>query len=313
LSNDMASEEDKKLTDTELELVKDDAAAAEASGKPLTSAELREKIKEIQKIKEEAAKKEELEKEIRRRADGKAMLEAAQKNAELKQKLELEQARKQREADAEYKKRLLEECKRDKEQRRLARTQNAAPTTAPTPQATVIPTVNSDDCRICFQFPDGKRVNAVFPSSVKFQVVFDHIAQNNLFDGNYELHRTYPRQAIKDYDKDLVELRLTPASVLAVTKHTTTKTVVVSKTKDLGSFLFSILYLPFATVIHFFTTLFGYNLNNPEESQEFGNNSNNRRQLGSERDLQTGRRNRRGEGEDSDDEATWNGNSTQQL
>lgn len=109
----MASEEN-KLTDAELELVKDDAAAAEASGKPLTSAELREKIKEIQKIKEEAAKKEELEKEIRRRADGKAMLEAAQKNAELKQKLELEQARKQREADAEYKKRLLEECKRDK-------------------------------------------------------------------------------------------------------------------------------------------------------------------------------------------------------
>ena len=110
----MASEEENKLTDAELELVKNDVAAADASGTPLTATELRQKIKEIQKIKEEAAKKEELEKEIRRRADGKAMLEASRKNAELKQKLELDQARKQREADAEYKKRLLEECKRDK-------------------------------------------------------------------------------------------------------------------------------------------------------------------------------------------------------
>ncbi|KAE9556012.1 hypothetical protein FO519_000758 [Halicephalobus sp. NKZ332] len=312
----MASEEDKKLTEAELELVKDDVASAEASGKPLSATELREKIKEIQKIKEEAAKKEEFEKELRRREDGKAMLEAARKNAELKQKLELEQARKQREADAEYKKRLLEECQRDKEQRRLARNQNAAPTTAPvsapTPQATVIPTVKSDDCRICFQFPDGKRVNAVFPSSAKFQVVFDHIAENNLFEGKYELHRTYPREAIRDYDKDLIELRLTPASVLAVTKHATTDSVVASNNKDFGSLLFSILYVPFATVIHFFTTLFGFNLNRPEETQDYGNTSDNRRS-GPEREIQTERRNRHGHGDDSDDEATWNGNSTQQL
>lgn len=41
----------------------------------------------------------------------------------------------------------------------------------------VIPTVNSDDCRICFQFPDGKRVNAVFPSAAKFQAVYDHVAE----------------------------------------------------------------------------------------------------------------------------------------
>lgn len=89
-------------------------ALEDAGDKQLTKEELREKIKEIQRAKDEAAKREELEKEIKRREDGKGMLEAQRKNAELKQKLEIDNQRKQREADVEYKKRLLAEMQREK-------------------------------------------------------------------------------------------------------------------------------------------------------------------------------------------------------
>uniref|UniRef100_A0AC34PUJ7 UBX domain-containing protein n=1 Tax=Panagrolaimus sp. JU765 TaxID=591449 RepID=A0AC34PUJ7_9BILA len=294
---------DEPISAADMALVDQDVAAAEASGQPLTAAELREKIKEIKKMKEELARKEDLEKEIRRREDGKAMLEVARKNAELKQKLELEQQRKQREADVQYKKRLLEELERDKERRKAARNPAAVqPQTAP---AKPLPTVNSDECRICFQFSDGKRINAVFPSSAKFQEVYDHVAKNKLFDGNYELHRTYPRAPIKDFDKNLIELQLTPASVLAVSKLTTTQALVLSRTQEIVKSIFylllTIISCPLVTARDFIVSLFGNNHVRRTDGE-----------TGSNRMVEQRKKKERKD-HDSDDEGTWNGNSTQQL
>uniref|UniRef100_A0A7E4WBF1 UBX domain-containing protein 4 n=1 Tax=Panagrellus redivivus TaxID=6233 RepID=A0A7E4WBF1_PANRE len=184
-------------------------------------AELAERIRKNREIKAEQERIEAHQREIKRIEDGKKALEMQEKIKEVQMKRDIEANKREREAAAKHMAELRERERLDRLERELERKRReelaagVKKTEKPTYTA---PVVNSDDCRICYQFPDGARVMKVYKSSVSFQEVYDGIKDDSHIDGNYKLFQTFPRKAIEEYGKNLVELGLTPASVLAVVK-----------------------------------------------------------------------------------------------
>jgi hypothetical protein len=194
----------------------------------LSLEEKKKSVKEaIAKAKAKKAKEEEeelLKREIQRIKDGKNALDMQEKIKEVNQRREIEKQRMEKEADQKRLRELRELERRDKEERarRKAEAQGTAQPASSTPTPSTVETkpqpITSDDCRICYQFPDGTRVMKVFKSSVSFREVFDAIKDDPHIQGSYKLFTTFPRKAIEEYNKNLIELCLTPASVLAVVK-----------------------------------------------------------------------------------------------
>ena len=185
---------------------------------------VKEAIAKQREIKSKLEEEEELQREIKRREDGKKALEMQQKIKEIELQRELEKRRMEKEADARRLRELRELERRDREERarRKAEAQGTAQPAPSTPAPSVAETkpqqIASDDCRICYQFPDGTRVMKVFKSSVNFREVFDAIKDDPHIQGSYKLFTTFPRKAIEEYNKNLIDLCLTPASVVQVVK-----------------------------------------------------------------------------------------------
>jgi hypothetical protein len=295
----------------------------------LSLEEKKKSVKEaIAKAKAKKAKEEEeeqLRREIQRIKDGKNALDMQEKIKEVNQRREIEKQRMEKEADQKRLRELRELERRDKEERarRKAEAQGTAQPASSTPAPSTVETkpqpIASDDCRICYQFPDGTRVMKVFKSSVNFREVFDAIKDDPHIQGSYKLFTTFPRKAIEEYNKNLIELCLTPASVLAVVKIEEMQVVNqgVGYLKNAAMMAFTLVCGPLASLFQFFSLLFGFRVENPTEPSESDKQP--KRQQRRSREEKKFKKDGKIQGlndddsKSSDEEGTWNGNSTQQL
>uniref|UniRef100_A0A183BVA4 UBX domain-containing protein 4 n=1 Tax=Globodera pallida TaxID=36090 RepID=A0A183BVA4_GLOPA len=287
---------------------------------------LEEKHKEDAKKKEE----EEREKEVLRRNEGKALTDIREKQREKEMKEMSEQRRKQKDEDAQALKRIRDQLRQDKEDRAKrnagpqAEVENKEePLKQEKSEGTLVRTpVNTEQCRIQCKFPDGSTLIEVYSSGAPLQVVYDAVSHNPHAPPNFFLVQPYPRKKLTEFDKTLLELDLTPSSALLVVAIQSQLSVLPSS--GYMDMLLGFVFFPFyllGSVWRFFTSLFtggrsGQILEKSGNASTSAQNSTGEKKKGesskTERSGNVG--SFRAEGSDhSDDEATWNGNSTQQL
>uniref|UniRef100_A0A0M3IEH3 UBX domain-containing protein 4 n=1 Tax=Ascaris lumbricoides TaxID=6252 RepID=A0A0M3IEH3_ASCLU len=247
----------------------------------------RELLQQKHAADEERRKKEEHEKELERRNAGKLMAEARAAREEREARELAEQRRRDKLESQQQLKRLREQIKADREerQRREARNMtaesvcNIKPSENKTPIQQPIP---SEECRIQCRFPDGSTLIHQFPSSSKFD--------------------------------ELIEL---------VRQKRSSSAMVPSGGSGLVSLVQYVLVAPFQVLYHLVLSFFGYGTTNvathPSRSDGGTDRGNNYISGDSGRFSRQEGNIRRFHNEDDsasrdhDDEARWNGNSTQQL
>ncbi|KAL3079370.1 hypothetical protein niasHT_033258 [Heterodera trifolii] len=279
-----------------------------------------------EKHKEDAMKKEqeEREKEIMRRNEGKAIAEVREKQRERELKEMAEQRRKQKEEDAQALKRIREQLQQDKEERAKRTAGGTIPTEteskAPEVVEPIRAPVNSEQCRIQCKFPDGSTLTDVFPSDSPLQVVHDAVSRDLRAPPNFFLVQPYPRKKLNEFEKTLLELDLTPSSAILVLAQKNAQQSVLPSNAYLNM-AFGIFNIPFyfvGTLWRFITSFFVVGRPSPTSDQQ-GQNPTQNSSGGQKREGAKTERSgnvgsfRADESDHSDDEATWNGNSTQQL
>jgi hypothetical protein len=276
----------------------------------------KERLEWKKQVDAEKKKEEDRQKEIQRRNDGKAMLEAKEKQKE-KELREAAAARRREKADDEAAlKRLRDQIKADKEERAKkakggsGNTESAATSSATAASSAPInKPIPTDHCKIQCRFPNGGTLVKEFASSTPLQAIVDAIVEDGRAQaGQFFLVQSYPRKQLSEYSKSFLELGLTPSSTLLVVEGTAPSSSAVLPAAGYLQLLLGFLYTPFTALIQFFTTFFGGILGRNPSSDRPAQRipGNNERQ----RDGHIGRlRNE----DSSDNEGTWNGNSTQQL
>ncbi|KYR00585.1 ZZ-type zinc finger-containing protein [Tieghemostelium lacteum] len=186
--------------------------------KALAKKRLDEKVQQIRKQKMEQEAKDEIDREINRRNNGKSQQDAVTKWKEDQAKREQEKLRKEKEADRIAKERIKKKLEQDKLER-IAKKQASSnanattPTVTPTPTPTLTPTLTPTaqpvvsktytESNIQVKLLDGSTVKGVFPISATLQDVYTYV-QNNSTQTVFSLANSYPR---KIYTKD--ELKTT--------------------------------------------------------------------------------------------------------
>ncbi|KAH7731724.1 UBX domain-containing protein [Aphelenchoides avenae] len=279
----------------------------------------RERLAWKKKIDAEKEKEEARQKELKRIADGKAMLEARDKQKDREIREAAEAQRRQKQDDAATLKRLREQIKADKEER--ARKAQASQQNAPQPEpaapaAPVNTPIPTENCRIQCRFPNGSTLVKEFRSAEPLQNVVDAIKEDGRLPGQFFLVQTYPRKQLDDYSKSFLDHGLTPSAVLLVvqgTLPTDGSGGIVLAGGGYIQMLLGFLYMPLVTMFHFITTFVGGFFGggrNTQPAPRSGSTRSDRPQAAQPRQGDVGRlRN----DDSSDNEGTWNGNSTQQL
>lgn len=199
---------------------------------PETEAEKQEKIqkamklieqKRIERVQEE--KRLEKEREIQRRKEGQTLLEfkAMMEDQEMKQ-IKEDRLKEKTQAKAD-RQRVLDQIEQDKKERAARFGNQSSPTepkpTAPTPPASTSPsTAAPNSARIQFKKPDGQSEIVTFDSDMLFADVHSFV-KNDILHGSvkeFTLVTAFPRREFSetDFDKTLLHLKLTPASVLLI-------------------------------------------------------------------------------------------------
>ncbi|KHJ98864.1 UBX domain protein [Oesophagostomum dentatum] len=146
----------------------------------------------------------EIEKERRRREEGKKMLETREKQKENELRAIAEERRREKQEEAAARQRVLEQIKADREARKAAQSgvQPAPPTSAPAPAVTA-PVHTHDYKQATIQL-----------SAVRLWLELNHS------DGTpFTLLQPFPRKVMtdEDYEKPLKELGLVPSANFVMT------------------------------------------------------------------------------------------------
>lgn len=288
----------------------------------------RELLQQKHAADEERRKKEEHEKELERRNAGKLMAEARAAREEREARELAEQRRRDKLESQQQLKRLREQIKADREerQRREARNMtaesvcNIKSSENKTPIQQPIP---SEECRIQCRFPDGSTLIHQFPSSSKFDELIELVRQDGRQQGDFYLVQMYPRREFPDTSLSFLELGLTPSATILVIAKRSSSAMVPSGGSGLVSLVQYVLVAPFQVLYHLVLSFFGYGTTNVAthpsrsdggtdrgsnyisgDSGRFSRQEGNIRRFHNEDDSAS---------RDHDDEARWNGNSTQQL
>ncbi|KAF7632112.1 UBX domain-containing protein [Meloidogyne graminicola] len=170
--------------------------------------------------------------------------------------------------------------------------------------------INSDDCRIQCRFPDGSTLKLVFPSKEPLQVVYNAVNEDERKPSSFFLMQSYPRKKLTEMDKSLLELGLTPSAVILVVSEKEGNELLLP-TYSYFEMLIGFLFTPFAAIWRFFYSF----LNNRETSNKENKTSTKKKNEKGETTVKDGniRRFKEDSSDHSDTDATWNGNSTQQL
>lgn len=202
--------------------------------KPKTKEEIEEQKRRLEqklvKLREEKKKKEqedEIEREKVRRKEGRQINEIKQKFHEDELKRIGEEKRREKIADAEYKKKLKEQIAADREaMKKEKESQNkasvaAAPVPVAAPQPVVQEKKDYDECRIQVRLTDGKTLQQTFRAKEQLAAVRLWVEMNRSDSvGKFNIMQTFPRKVYSEDDmmRTLVDLGLCPASSLVIAK-----------------------------------------------------------------------------------------------
>ena len=185
-------------------------------------------------------------------------------------------------------------------------------------------------CRIQFRLPDGSNTSDAFPTESSLGDVWEQIAKKlALRRREFNLVMSHPRRSFdeNDMDKNLVELGLVPSAVILVIPNAMSG--VDGSDGIVGKLISSI----FGLFLHMWNSIIGlFGFGNSQiagppatqpASAQAGPSSQERWQTKRSRQGESNEIRKKREGnmtrlsalrnDDSDDDATWNGNSTQQL
>jgi len=195
---------------------------------------------------------------------------------------------------------------------------------------------NSEIARIKFCFTDGSSLSSQFDPNQKLEEVREFVAQKiKEMNGiqSFSMHSSFPKReyTINDMKSTLRDLQLAPTATLLIipvrsqiskkignilpnsNSNTASSSSLVTYTKDILSFVF----LPVTIIWGIFSSLFG--LGSTQQTNDRNNRQSNNNPP-SNSSSQANRSERKPGGKisglkrDNDDEnATWNGNSTQQM
>ncbi|VDN05198.1 unnamed protein product [Thelazia callipaeda] len=194
--------------------------------KPLTQEEKKEKLaslqhklKEIKVRKEEEEKKEALEKEKRRRLEGKSMAKVEQERKDLEIKKLLEQKKREKQEEAEARKRVLEQIRLDREARKAAQEQRQQPQSAS-------PNEVRDDsfCHIQVRLFDGSVIKEKFKSDEPLSHVRLWVEMNDknltMKGTPFTLMTPFPRKIFTEEDMEapIKAHGLVPTANMVVTR-----------------------------------------------------------------------------------------------
>ncbi|VDM44743.1 unnamed protein product [Toxocara canis] len=290
----------------------------------------RELLQQKHATDEERKRKEEREKELERRNAGKLMAEAKMAREEKEARELAEQRRRDKLESQQQLKRLREQIKADREerQRREERSMGAANVCNIKPPGSNIlvqQPIPSSECRIQCKFPDGSTLVHLFPSSSKFEELIELVKQDGRQQDDFYLVQMYPRREFPDTSLSFLELGLTPsATILVITKRSKRAVLPTGGSSVVGLIQY-VLIAPFQVLYRLVLSFFGFGNANPSapstvrannvglqgdvdapirEEQRFSRQEGNIRRFRNEEDSAS---------RDPDDEARWNGNSTQQL
>uniref|UniRef100_A0A8R1TXR9 UBX domain-containing protein 4 n=1 Tax=Onchocerca volvulus TaxID=6282 RepID=A0A8R1TXR9_ONCVO len=275
-------------------------------------------------------KKEENQKEIERSL-GKLMAEAKMSREERERREIVEQKNREKREQEAYLKKLRQQIKSDKEERMNGILSNAIEQNQKaksTVHQTDMPSSVSDSagCRIQCKFSDGSTLIHQFASTDIFSQLIEIIKKDGRQGDDFYIVQMYPRREFPDITQTFAELGLTPsATVLVFSKHTRI-VATYGASKWVGLLQYAIV-APFQALYRILLYIFGYNgsaspLTSATRSNSVSTVPNKvRKEKESnghykDRVRQEGNVRRFYNEEDSshsDDEARWNGNSTQQL
>lgn len=331
---------------SEMGLTKSDEAANAAATEGMSKEEKLEyyrKLLEAKKITDAQKEEEERkEKERQRRNDGKAMAEARERHRDKELREAAEERRRQKEEDAQALKRIRDQLKADKEER--AKRNRGETTGGPSDQEAqqkeassqqqqpqINKPISTDECRIQCKFPDGSSLQMVLPSKEPLQMVWDAVSKDSRKPSSFFLVQPYPRRKLTELDKSLLDYGLTPSSAILVIAADKQSSPNSSSLVANGymNMLLGIIYIPYSFAYQFlasFATILGLRRTDQTQSGEEGqqqqrktpksdkkeNDNKTIDSAGTSRDGNI-RRFRNDDNDNSDNEATWNGNSTQQL
>lgn len=184
-----------------------------------------------------------------------------------------------------------------------------------------------ENARIQIRLPDGSSVTNVFPSSDTLQTVYNFVSQR--VGTSVILSTTFPKRTFTDEDmtQSLLILELVPSAVLIAVPG---RTAVISNNPSSGGGLVSLVLAPLLAIWNFlYTLIFGSaspppapNTEDTKESEPTSTESSSASSRGARPKTGYQRRPIRSEGnvrrltdvrDDDDENATWNGNSTQQM
>lgn len=290
-----------------------------------SSRTLEERVKRAQDLltqkrveEEKQRREEEKRKETERRNIGKLMAEAKANRDEMEIRALAEQRRRDKLENEKELKRLREQIKADREER-MNRTGKVPGPATTVPQAETCCTLVHRDkvpqtgCRIQVKFPNGGMLLLSFQPTDVFSMLVHRIEVDGRQGKDFILTQNYPRRnfGTEDYNSTFAELGLTPSATILVFSNRRGDNVCSTT----GFFGFpNILYyivIPFQTVVQYILSFIWPNQNRSkiEADNESKKPVENTRQEGNIHRF----RNQEDSPHDSDDEARWNGNSTQQL
>ncbi|KAI1731880.1 UBX domain-containing protein [Ditylenchus destructor] len=289
----------------------------------------REVVEKKRKLDEEKKKEEEREKEKRRREEGKLLADLKEKNRDRELREAAEARRKEKEADTVTLRRLREQIRLDNEEKKakkmaaagVSKGEEVKPREVEEPASFNKP-VAADECKIQCKFPNGSTMVKTFPSGSPLQVVIDAVKEDGRQAEPFFLLQVYPRRQLNETDKSLLDLNLTPSSALMVVSNDEYKGN-VALTHSGGyleyfQLLLGFVYTPVAALLRFVTNMLNFRTPAaPPGSSNTAQNTENtqKRPTPKERGVRReGNIGRLGNDDSSDEnEAFYNGNSTQQL
>ncbi|XP_012252086.2 UBX domain-containing protein 4 isoform X2 [Athalia rosae] len=318
----------------------------------LTAEEKLERARQLIELKKQQREEEEARKaresEIERRKTGQELLKLKQKQQDLEIKQAYEERQREKAAEAAAKERVRQQIAQDKierKQRELNRQQQSSqPSPVQEQPKPRTPTANdSGIVRIQFRLPSGTPHMGQFESTITLGALRAYIVDNiELPFRQFALSTSFPRRELTAADdgKTLVELELVPSAVILILPvRNSNNTAVVTSAQDDG-YLSRFMWAIFASIASAFGYIRAYFTGIPPRPTVHQNSSSTtsstdgpispsaqtsapppgliRRNLGGQGSTtiraqgNIHRLNSSGD-QDSDENNTWNGNSTQQM
>ncbi|XP_043488740.1 UBX domain-containing protein 4 isoform X2 [Polistes fuscatus] len=307
----------------------------------------RQLIEAQKKQRQEEEEKKHKEKELERRKLGREIQKMKQMQQDWQVKKAQEERRKEKAAEnaAREKVRLqIAQDKLERKQKELAlQPKQSSPPPAEEPKARPAWLTDATITRIQFRLPSGNPHMAPFSPSDTLSVLRTYVTENiDLPFRQFVMSTSFPRRNLTDEDdkKTLLELELVPRAVILIlplkNNNTKANTTSVTSAQDVG-FFSRFMWSLFAPVIGIYNYLMGYfnrTLNgNTDPNNEDSANPSNGSNTGEEstfpnlQNIARSTGNLNGttiraqgnihrlhtDGDDNDENNTWNGNSTQQM